>query len=536
MAVWDTAGGEGAANVVRGSKASRSQKTRGHLPSWQGNLLFFGLLILTVVGYFLWQIGQAQHSFIEHVNDHSRLVAAVVRLHARGSVLSQEVIEEILETFLGNTARFVDYLDSVEPFSTEELTAFAEEAGLAGIRIQREYAEPTEGPPGWRPDPSEDCGEERGLKHQPSAHLYLYQWPRKESPGCVAVGIAASGIEQLQQQIGLPRVLETLSGLPGIRYVSLEPQTERPSTETRPNVILRDAPAGRVAEVRQVLGDNVLLVGLEATHLTILLNRLWRDFFVFSALLAVLGAFLSWLLYRQQRAHLVEIQAYERELYRQKEDAALGRTAAAIAHEIRNPLNAIGIGLQRLEMEAQSLEPEHRKLMGFVLDAVRRADKIVSGLLNYARPQTLKRRPVRLDRLIESTLALFRQRLEELGIAVTVQRALSEAIYVDPDLMGQVVENLIKNAIEAQPDGGALHIEVRQQGSDALLKVRNRGFSLPPGEAERILEPYFTTKIRGTGLGLAICQRIVRAHGGHMEVRVPEEGTVEITVRLPMGE
>ncbi|HIJ20124.1 MAG TPA: GHKL domain-containing protein [Deltaproteobacteria bacterium] len=103
----------------------------------------------------------------------------------------------------------------------------------------------------------------------------------------------------------------------------------------------------------------------------------------------------------------------------------------------------------------------------------------------------------------------------------------------DPDLLGQVAENLLKNAIEAQPEGGSIRLTVEKEGEDACFRVRNAGFDLKPEEADRIFDPYFTTKADGTGLGLTISRRIVEAHGGHMEVSVPETGMVEISVCLP---
>jgi signal transduction histidine kinase len=101
-------------------------------------------------------------------------------------------------------------------------------------------------------------------------------------------------------------------------------------------------------------------------------------------------------------------------------------------------------------------------------------------------------------------------------------------------MLEQVVENLIKNGIEAQPDGGYLCVTVDRQGYEAVLTIENRGFTLPVHEAERILEPYFTTKTRGTGLGLAITQRIIHAHGGRIEVQVPVTGSLQMSVYLPM--
>lgn len=228
-------------------------------------------------------------------------------------------------------------------------------------------------------------------------------------------------------------------------------------------------------------------------------------------------------------------RSFERQLSKEREDAALGRAAATIAHEVRNPLNALGIGLQRLQIEENELNPEHQHLVGLMLDAVRRANGIVSGLLSYAGPQKPKHKIMYLDLLTENMLNLYQYRFTELDIRVTKRIDFREPISGDPDLLSQVVENLLKNAVEAQPHGGFLHMELERQNHEIVLKVRNGGFPLSPNQAERILEPYFTTKATGSGLGLPVAQRIVQAHGGHLEVKATEKDTVEIAIHLPIA-
>ena len=178
-------------------------------------------------------------------------------------------------------------------------------------------------------------------------------------------------------------------------------------------------------------------------------------------------------------------RSYERQLSREREDAALGRSAAAIAHEVRNPLNALGMGLQRLQIEANELKPEHQHLVDLMLDAVRRANTIVSGLLAYARPQKPRQRAMRLDLLVKDRLDLYLSRCGELGIRVTQRLDYREPISGDPDLLGQVVDNLIINSIDAQPHGGFLHLELDAGGREVVLKVRNERFfpARIPGKA-----------------------------------------------------
>ncbi len=504
-------------------------------PTWQGNLLFFGLLIAIVVIYFLWQIQQAKQIFIGHVQNHARLVAAVVRLHAKSAVLSQMVIEQILSTFMEDTAKFVDYLDSVEPFTPDELTAFSQEAGLAGIEITRAGGKITEGPQNWAPPNCPTCSQKTGLIHIPQAHQYLYILPKKNGNGCIIIGIAAKNIEELQREIGLKKVLATLSSLPGITFCRLRPITPSEKIpDNIPKVHLNGLNSYPTAEAEIRLGHEVLVVGIEARDLAMLVSRLWKEFFGLSILLALLGGTLSYILYRQQKSHLLEIQQYERELYRQRQAAALGRSAAGIAHEIRNPLNAIAMGLQRLKIELPNLDAEHITLINYVLDAVRRADTTVNDLLRYARPREPKFKKIRLDQLIKGILELYRNQCNELGITLK-EKFEPVWIWADPDLIGQIIDNLIKNAIEAQPNGGFINITVWQENDSAILEVENSGLELSEQSIKNIFEPYFTTKTRGTGLGLAICERIVNLHKGTITAYSPKSKVLTIKIELPIS-
>ncbi len=502
-------------------------------PAWKGSLLLFGFLIGIVLAYFYWQVQQSYQTFLTHVREHTRMLAGVIELNARNALLSQEAVEEILTVFLGSTARFVDYLDAVEPFSRQELTEFSLENNLAGVRIIRKQEDITEGPPGW-PPPEAACGDGKEiLRHLPSAHLYILTRPRTGLPGCVMVGLKAGVIERLHDQIGLSRVLETISGLTGITDVRIEAVPDVLSVNPS-EVILTEEDGHGIARARLPLGENVLTVGLETRHFFARTRHLWNEFFVFSAVLAVLGGFFSWLLHRSQTAYIRRIRTVERELARQHEDAALGRAAAAITHEIRNPLNAIGMGLQRIQIEVEELEPEYQALLGDLLQAVRRTNGIVENIRRFAKPLHLKAgTQTELDAVVNHILSLYQQRLADQAVHVQWNIRQNVTVAGDPGLLEQAVENLVKNAAEAQPDGGFLRVTLQGQGREGILIFENGGFTLPEKDSERMIEPYFTTKTRGTGLGLAIVRRIIHAHGGSLSIEVPEAGMVRLTVRLP---
>ena len=213
--------------------------TKRQFPFWITNIVIFGILLTVVVTYFFWQITQAKKTFLDHVKQHTQLVAGVIQLNVRGAVLSQEVTEEILQTFLGNSARFVDYLDTIEPFTPEEITAFAEETNLAGIRIDRDNGETVGGPPQWYRGRTQNYGETPQFKHLEEEHLYLFSWPRQEGTGHVLIGFAATNVESLQTQLSLTHVTETLSELPGICYTKIEEVlTEGGNYTTDPEVII----------------------------------------------------------------------------------------------------------------------------------------------------------------------------------------------------------------------------------------------------------------------------------------------------------
>lgn len=510
------------------------------LALWKGNLLVFGLIFIFVAAYFFFQGARIRALFIEDAKEHARLVAGMVRLQAGFAIRSTEVIDETLSLFFENSARFVEYLESVEPFTEAELESFSGEAGLAGVAVIRADGTRNTGPAGWASDIG-GCEEIHGLVRNGDLHEIRYGYHPPGKDMCIVTGIPASKIEGLREEIGLERVIGSISMLHGITFVRVEnPGLIGPgltpgamSTGDVVGASIVEHQGNPVVEVRVAIGEGTLVVGLDAVPLRQRGKGLWHDFAALSLLLAVSAGFLSWILFRQQERHLSQVEDYERRLSRRREEAALGRAAASIAHEVRNPLNAISMGLQRLLHEGAGLNPSNRRIIEVTLDSLKRTNVIISGLLDYARPVQIRQGIVSLDAIVEDTLVLLTQTIKEKGITLKKDTRQVRDIPGDPVLLGQVVMNLVKNALEAERQGGKISVFVGENQAGVGLRVENGGDVPSSEDVLHVFEPYFTTKTRGIGLGLSISRKIVSSHGGTIEASITKDGTFLVTMSLP---
>jgi two-component system sensor histidine kinase HydH len=215
--------------------------------------------------------------------------------------------------------------------------------------------------------------------------------------------------------------------------------------------------------------------------------------------------------------------------------ATVGNLAAAVAHEIRNPLSAVSMGLQRLRAEFEPAEgEEYRRIVDLVQGEVRRLNAIVEEFLSLARPIQLRPEPVPVAALLDEVRRLVEPQAGRAGIVVeqTIPDSLP-ALRADRDRIKQVLLNLVLNAIDAMPSGGRLTMGGAASGTAVTLTVTDTGSGIPPELLPRVFEPYVTTKTKGLGLGLAIARRIVDAHGGRIEAESGAGQGTRFRVTLP---
>lgn len=545
---------------------------------WLGNLLVFGFLIaLTIMAFFL-QTRAAEQRFVLAAAEHTRLLADAVRLYARGAVLAGEATDQILTTLLGNSARFVVYLDDIEPFTAEELTAFADESGLAMIRILRSASEEIEarrpngplsassgqrldddesvtmprkglngarpwvqGPPDRYQDLALSCLPLEQLRRLSKGGGVLFSVPRPEGrPGCAMVVLESSAVEALRAAISVQQALESVRQLARVRAVRLEgmPRPIHGQQDNAliapPQVRLVDSTDGGIfAEVRTPVAGAELVLLLDGIELQQRRSELWLAFAAFLLTLLVTGALGTWLLVKVQDAHERELRAYERRLSVQREEASLGRAASTIAHEMRNPLNAIGLGLQRLQLEAAELTAPHRDLIDRVMQAVQHTNGTISGLLAYARPGQQRREPVDLARLVNEAWPLYERLLTQQGAQIALELPSEAWVIGDPEQLRRALDNLLANVREALPLAGRLELTLTRDENIWCLSLTNDGLLSQTQPLERLIEPWYTTKANGTGLGLAIVRRILNAHEGELRLDEPVPGRFRVSFLLP---
>jgi two-component system sensor histidine kinase PilS (NtrC family) len=242
---------------------------------------------------------------------------------------------------------------------------------------------------------------------------------------------------------------------------------------------------------------------------------------------------------------LTEIKRMEEQVRQADRLAAIGRLAAGLAHEIRNPIGSIR---GSVELLGGSLDPkgDDRRLMDIVLRESDRLDAIIRDFLQFSRPPTLVRVPTDLGGMLDEILLMLsnQSRLQGTDAPVQIRRESSEStvkVDVDPSQMRQALWNLCLNGVEAMPQGGELRVGVRALTPAAgrphvEVTVEDTGVGITAAELTQVFEPFYTTKPQGTGLGLAIAHRIVEDHGGELRVQSePYRGT-RFTISLPVSE
>ena len=233
---------------------------------------------------------------------------------------------------------------------------------------------------------------------------------------------------------------------------------------------------------------------------------------------------------------LVDRERREARRLREAESLALlGMAAAAVAHELKNPLIAIGGFTQRIHKQLDDDHP-HKKMLGMVVEQTAHMERLLREMLDFSRPVELKKDVVSLNLIVEEVVSLLGD--SAAGAKVALRPQLDEKVGefpLDSGRIKQILMNLIQNAVQASPEGGVVTVSTRRNGARlAEVRVCDQGKGVPEEIREKIFLPFFTTKAKGTGLGLALSAKLAHAHGGSLEICQDYQKGCMFSLTLPL--
>jgi len=281
-----------------------------------------------------------------------------------------------------------------------------------------------------------------------------------------------------------------------------------------------------------------LKIGLSLGSMEVAWRNSLRAMVILGTAIVAAGILGMAAIFHNQHSHLQEVKALEAEVLHRERLSALGNLAAAVAHEVRNPLNAISMGLQRLKVEFQPSDDQedYSRLTQLMLGEVHRLNSIVEQFLSLARPLEIKPEALRVQDVLHEVAILVEAEAQQSKVRIRVVAPLTlPPLKADHEYLRQTLLNLILNGLQAMPEGGTLTLEAKTSNSNFLIAVTDTGTGIAAENQRRIFEPYFTTKAKGTGQGLAISRRIIEAHGGTITAANESGGGCRFEISLPLN-
>jgi two-component system sensor histidine kinase AtoS len=226
---------------------------------------------------------------------------------------------------------------------------------------------------------------------------------------------------------------------------------------------------------------------------------------------------------------LTEVKRLQEQMELRERLTALGEMSAGIAHELRNPMAVISGYLNLL---ARKTDPEKQSIIRDITSEINGMNRIIGDLLTFARPAALNRVKVNIKEMLDACVTGVLHATASDGRIATSLEVENQELIADEVLLKQAFSNLIQNAVEAMPDGGAISIRARH-GKNVTIEIADTGMGIARETVKKIFLPFFTTKDKGVGLGLALVHKIILSHGGRIEVESREGTGTTFTVTLP---
>ncbi|MCZ6786183.1 MAG: ATP-binding protein [Planctomycetota bacterium] len=313
-------------------------------------------------------------------------------------------------------------------------------------------------------------------------------------------------------------------------------ESETPIAYVRFNLPAPDAPDDEVLKLERTVdlpggAKGILSVGIDRTPVREALALHLRAHVILGILLVALTTGAGWWLVRLSRARA----ALAGRVRQEERLASLGRLAAGIAHEVRNPLNAISLAVQRIQ-RASDIPSDAARLAGVVEGEVHRLNRMVEDVLHYARPAEPRRARILVEELVAAVTTLARPEAEAHEVLLETDVPGDLSLQGDADLLKGAVWNLVRNGISVCEKGKAVIVTATRSGRWVALSVRDHGPGLDPERRDRIFDPFESGRAGGAGLGLTLALSAAQAHGGTIDVADAPGGGTVFSVLLPQDE
>ena len=384
-------------------------------------------------------------------------------------------------------------------------------------------------------------------------------------PGIIAIHANADYILNFEKEIGVQRQIQELGRESETEFVAFldsnlnvvahtdpgrigqqekEPLVLRAKGDRRLLSQIVESSGGKryLEVVKPVVLDEsnlgFLKIGLAVGSMEVAWRNSLRAMVILGIAIVAAGILGMAAIFHNQHSHLQEVKALEAEVLHRERLSALGNMAATVAHEVRNPLNAISMGLQRLKVEFQPTDDpdQYSHLTELMLGEVHRLNSIVEQFLSLARPLEIKPEILLVQDVLNEVATLVESEAQQSKVRIQVVAPLTlPPLKADREYLRQTLLNLILNGLQAMPEGGTLTLEANTSKGNILISVTDTGTGIAPENRTRIFEPYFTTKPKGSGLGLAITHRIIEAHGGTITVFSEAGQGCRFQIALPIN-
>jgi signal transduction histidine kinase len=489
-------------------------------------------------------------------------------------------LEESIAEYLVEMAYRVDQIDGETSLTSSEYKALTDRYGVTSVEIFDPEGRYLRGWPSPPHAPQRQILLRDLIQQKRSVVIDLFGKPlgderawfsvgilRRVIPGIVTIHLDRERMKALLRQVAIQRVVSDIGPGENILFISVLDGQFRMlahegsiSFETKgEDAFLREvlqSPHAVSRVYRPAQGEDLfvvakafslggqpagcILIGYSSKDIRPVLGHIRKNvalsvlFFLFFGIAAVT------LIWVNQNRNLLKMKAMEDRVQLAERLSSLGHLAAGVAHEIRNPLNAIGMGLQRLKREFLPPEPsekeEYLSFTELILKEIRRVNEIVEQFLTLSRPFKLDLKPSSLQELLNHLKTLFQEEASSHGITLQVQMNSGlPLVSMDMDRLTQAFINIMKNGMQSMERGGILRIETHPHRDRMEVIISDTGAGIPPEQMDKIFNYYYTTKEGGVGLGLPIAHRIIEAHGGQLKVESRVGSGTRVTVTLPLG-